>query len=111
MKTAIKLALAICLVCLADRYSALGVKVTNDYLVSFAAGIYQIMDVFYLQSQKIKIKPLLNGNEIMSIFNLKPGPVIKKLIDCLEEAQYAEEISTKEEAVKLLTIELPKLNK
>ena len=104
-------ALAICLVCLADRYSALGVKVTNDYLVSFAAGIYQIMDVFYQQSQKIKIKPLLNGNEIMSIFNLKPGPVIKKLIDCLEEAQYAEEISTKEEAVKLLTFELPKLNK
>ena len=104
-------ALSICLVCLADRYSALGAKVTNDYLVSFAAGIYQIMDVFYQQSQKTKIKPLLNGNEIMNIFNLKPGPIIKKLIDTLEEAQYAEEISTKEEAVKLLSIELPKLIK
>ncbi len=104
-------ALGICLVCLADRYSALGKKVSDEYLVSFAAGIYQIMDVFYQQSQKTKIKPLLNGNEIMDLFNLKPGPIIKKLIDTLEEAQYAEEISNKEEAVKLLSLELSKLIK
>ena len=103
--------LGICLVCLADRYSALGANVSNEYLISFAAGIYQIMDVFYQQSQKTKIKPLLNGNEIMAIFNLKPGPIIKKLLDALEEAQYAEEISNKEEAVNLLTVELTKLNK
>ena len=103
--------LGICLICLADRFSALGEKVTDEYLISFAAGIYQIMDVFYQQSQKIKIKPLLNGNEIMKTFNLKPGPIIKKLLDALEEAQFAQEISTKEEAVDLLSKELSKLNK
>ena len=47
----------------------------------------------------------------MAIFNLKPGPIIKKLLDTLEEAQYAEEITNKEEAVSLLSIELSKLNK
>ena len=99
------------MICLADRFSALGEKVTDEYLISFAAGIYQIMDVFYQQSQKIKIKPLLNGNEIMKTFNLKPGPIIKNLLDALEEAQFAQEISTKEEAVDLLSKELSKLNK
>ena len=90
--------LGICLLCLADRFSALGDNVTDDELAVFSAGIYQIMNEFYLQKQKLKVKPLLNGNDIMKILNLKPGPKIKEIIELLEEAQFTGEISTVEDA-------------
>ena len=101
----------ICMMCLADRFSALGENVEEQYLNTFAAGIYQIMDAFYQQSRITKIKPLLNGNEIMEKFNLKPGPIIKRLLDLLEEAQFSNEITNKEEAIFLLSKELPKFDK
>ncbi len=94
--------LGICLISLADRFSALGGNVTDEDLTVFSAGIYQIMNEFYLQKQKLKIKPLLNGNEIMKILNLNPGPVIKDLLIKIEEAQFVGEISTKEEAVSFI---------
>lgn len=94
--------LGICLLCLADRFSALGDNVTDEELAVFSAGIYQIMNEFYLQKQKLKVKPLLNGNDIMKILNLKPGPIIKEIIDRLEEAQFTGEISTIDEAVSYI---------
>ena len=89
----------ICLISLADRFSALGGNVTDEILATFSAGIYQIMNEFYLQKQKLKIKPLLNGNEIMQLLNLKPGPAIKDYLEKIEEAQFVGEITTKDEAV------------
>ena len=94
--------LGICLLCLADRFSALGDNVTDDELALFSAGIYQIMNEFYLQKQKLKVKPLLNGNDIMKILNLKPGPIIKEIIDRLEEAQFTGEISSIDDAVSYI---------
>ena len=98
--------LGISLLCLADRFSALGGDTTEHDLAIFSAGIYQIMDEFYLQMQKPKIKPLLNGKELMEFFNLKPGPAIKQILDFLEEAQFAGEVNSKEEAVTLIKQEL-----
>lgn len=45
---------------------------------------------------------LLDGNEIMAKFNLKPGPEIGRLLNIVEEAQWEGEIKTKEEALKLV---------
>jgi poly(A) polymerase len=47
-------------------------------------------------------KPLLTGNEIMEIFNLKPSPLIGKLKEKLIEAQINNKISTREEAIKYI---------
>ena len=94
---------AICLLCLADRFSALGGEVTENILVEFSAGIYGIMNEFYLQLQKPKIKVLLNGKDIMSTFNLQPGPKIREMLTALEEAQFTGEVNTKEEALDFLS--------
>ena len=94
--------LGICLISLADRFSALGNNISMDDLSIFSAGIYEIMNEFFLQKQKLKVKPLLNGNEIMHLLNLKPGPVIKELLEKIEEAHFIGEISTKEEAISFL---------
>jgi poly(A) polymerase len=42
---------------------------------------------------------ILDGHEIMDIFNLNPGPEVGKLLEELKEAQAAGEITTREQAV------------
>lgn len=46
--------------------------------------------------------PLLNGKEIMEIFNLKPSPLVGLLKEKLIEAQIEGSVKNKEEAIKYL---------
>jgi poly(A) polymerase len=54
--------------------------------------------------QEAKILPvkLVGGNDIMSTFDLAPGPLIGKLLAMVNEAHASGEISTKEEALALV---------
>jgi putative nucleotidyltransferase with HDIG domain len=45
--------------------------------------------------------PLVRGDELAAALDLAPGPRLGALLDALEEARYAGEISTREEAVSL----------
>ena len=47
-------------------------------------------------------KPLLDGEEIMKLTGLNPGPKIKELLEKLREAQIEGEVKTKEEATKFV---------
>ncbi len=56
----------------------------------------------YLQRAETPVQmlePLLNGNEIMEVTGLKPGPLVGQIRDSLLTAQIAEEVRTREEAV------------
>jgi len=44
-------------------------------------------------------KLYLNGNEIMEILNIKPGPLVGKLIELLREEQLSGRIKNREEAI------------
>jgi poly(A) polymerase len=44
-------------------------------------------------------RKILDGGDIMNIFNLEPGPKIGKLLEELKEAQAAGEVTTREQAV------------
>lgn len=46
-----------------------------------------------------KIKPLLNGEEIMKLLELKPGKKVGKIINELREKQLAQKIKTKNQAL------------
>ncbi len=49
-----------------------------------------------------KPKPLLDGNEIMELLNLRPGKELGNIVEMLMEHQLAGEIKTKEDAKKWL---------
>ena len=51
---------------------------------------------------------LLDGNDIMASFTLSPGPRIGRLLELVVEAQASGEISTKEEALRLVGASLGK---
>ncbi len=61
-----------------------------------------------IDKKQIKLKPLLNGQDIMNITGLLSGPKIGEIIEDLHEKQLAHEIQTKEEAehwIKTETVE------
>jgi len=45
------------------------------------------------------VESLLSGEEIISEFNLKPGPVIGELLQRLIELQIAEKLNTRDQAL------------
>ena len=90
--------LAIALLSLADRLSALG-NMNDDELEEFKSGIFQIMNEFYIQMKKPKQAPFISGKDLIKEFNLKPGPLFKEILDKVKEAQYLKEVTSKEEAL------------
>ncbi|MDW8294212.1 MAG: HD domain-containing protein [Aquificaceae bacterium] len=51
---------------------------------------------------RISLKPLLNGEEIMELLGIKPGPEVGRVKKSLEEAQLEGRVSTKEEAIRFV---------
>ncbi|HPW60029.1 MAG TPA: hypothetical protein PLK58_15375, partial [Candidatus Rifleibacterium sp.] len=92
--------LGIAMMSLADRYSALG-SLSEDDLAEFTAGIFQIMHQFYEQMKRPKLQPFLNGNDLIRHFAIKPGPEFRRILEALEEAQFAGEITSRDEALRL----------
>ncbi|MBI2936483.1 MAG: HD domain-containing protein [Chloroflexi bacterium] len=45
---------------------------------------------------------LIDGHDLMTLFNLKPGPRFRELLEAVREAQATGEVNTREEALKLL---------
>ncbi|NSW51890.1 MAG: CCA tRNA nucleotidyltransferase [Anaerolineae bacterium] len=57
---------------------------------------------FYRYEVEISPAPLLDGNAVMTAFGLQPGRQIGILLQMLEEAQAAGEVSTTDEAIAFL---------
>lgn len=74
----------------------------------------QIFDLYHQALKKFPEvpEPLLDGNEIMEICGLKPGPKIKELVGKLKEMQFEGKIHSKAEALEYMKsfIELPPQN-
>jgi poly(A) polymerase len=64
--------------------------------------VERVEELKKIRSEKIFFRPLLNGNEIMTLFDLKPGPHIGRLAGLLREEQLSKRIQTREEAIDFL---------
>ncbi|HEY5894834.1 MAG TPA: hypothetical protein VIT91_16560, partial [Chthoniobacterales bacterium] len=45
--------------------------------------------------------PLVNGHDLITL-GLKPGPIFKEILDAVETAQLEKQVTTREEALKML---------
>ena len=61
------------------------------------------------QGQQEVVSPpkLVDGNDLIGTFSLKPGPGIGKLLETVREAQAAGEINSREEALDYIRSQLP----
>ena len=99
-----------------QRTRSAGVGIVFSDLASFLAGIdgapaegdwesrvniaRELLDAYFIRRDEIlEVESLLSGEEIISEFNLKPGPVIGELLQCLIELQIAEKLNTRDQAL------------
>ncbi len=54
-----------------------------------------------------RMKPLLNGNEVMELLGLEPGPRVGEVLRFLLDRQIEGEITTKEEAIEAGVLQAP----
>ncbi|MFH0889498.1 MAG: CCA tRNA nucleotidyltransferase [Planctomycetota bacterium] len=54
-----------------------------------------------LSKENLKPPPLINGYDLIKM-RFKPGPIFSKILKVIEEVQLEKEITTKEEAIKLV---------
>lgn len=91
------------LIAQADRLSARGPEITDNIVEENISALNKLLE-FYLDSRET-LKPLpklLDGNEIMKIFNIKPSPKLGEIIEALNEAQISGDVVTKDDAVKFI---------
>ena len=87
----------------ADRLSARGVEITENVINTNIDGLNKLL-AFYLEKKDTlaPLPKLIDGDEIMQILNIKPSPILGKVIDSIKELQLNGDITTHEEAVEFV---------
>lgn len=86
---------------MADYLAAKGPELVADDWARHARMMAHILQVGTDQSQPERPAQLVTGHDLMQEFNLSPGPGVGAMIEKINEAQAAGEISTREQALKL----------
>jgi len=86
----------------ADRLSAKGIKVCESIINKHKKIIEKLFVEYYKITSSKPLPKLINGYDIMKEFNLKPSPLIGRLLNKVREAQELKKISTKEQALGLV---------
>jgi len=94
----------------ADKMAASKSPTDNNEHLSIRALANNLMDYYFQEYSKSPPESLLTGNEIMEILALKPGKKIGELITLIEEAEREGRITTREEAIKIISSETKKNN-
>lgn len=87
----------------ADRLSAQGPEITQEMTDKNINGLHFLMKRYIETKNEIEpIPKLLDGNEIMDILNINPGPKLGKIVKELYEAQMSGDVLTKEQAINYI---------
>lgn len=90
----------ICLLALADYLGTYGVTLDSQAWIAYVNTIQTLLSRYFLQHDSaITPPPLLTGQDVLDVFDLKPGPQIGEILKTLRESQAIGEINTKEEAL------------
>jgi poly(A) polymerase len=90
----------ICLLSMADTLATYGPSLPQEVWTDHLDVIRILWEAYWEQNQEKVFPPtLLNGNEIMRVFNLKPGPQIGRLLEAIRETQAAGELNDYQEAL------------
>ncbi|MEK7282139.1 MAG: HD domain-containing protein [Chloroflexota bacterium] len=91
---------------LADHLAARGPQLIEESWRGHIQQTQYILDEYLHRQQEVKPPKILDGHDLIRIFELKPGPVVGQLLDVVKEAQAAGEVSSREEALDLVKRQL-----
>lgn len=91
------------ILCLADRMAKRKLSPDGKNYAPILTLVTGLIDYYFQEYSQSKTKPLINGNDIMETLGLNPGKKIGELLALIEDAEREGRISTKEEAMSLIT--------
>jgi tRNA nucleotidyltransferase/poly(A) polymerase len=90
---------------LADNLAASSVTPDEITTPPLFRTVNTLVTYYFQEFAENTTVPLLNGNEIMGLLDLKPGKKVGKLLEMIKSAEREGTLSTKEEALKLIITE------
>ena len=93
----------IVLLSLADLVGIYGHTLPQDVMQKHLDVARTLLEAYWETPHQIAPVMLLNGSELMEIFQLEPGPQIGELLDSLREAQAVGDVETRDQAIRFLT--------
>lgn len=84
---------------LADHLATRGPNLSVEGWQAHLAWVRIMLDGYWGAPTPEQRPPLLNGHDLMTAFSLPPGPLLGTILGELSEAQAAEEITTRDEAL------------
>jgi poly(A) polymerase len=94
-------AISILLLSVADQRATKGPLTTNESRIHHERVCFSLIKEYFRKIKEKKIPRLINGNDLMRKFKLKPSPLIGKILAEIEELQAIGKIKTKKEALGL----------
>jgi len=92
----------IVLLSLADLVGIYGYTLPQAVMQSYVDVARTLLEAYWETPHQITPEMLINGSELMEIFQLQPGPQIGQLLDALREAQAVGQVETREQALSFL---------
>ena len=86
---------------LSDYLSARGPLLKQSEWTNYAGMVSHTLETGVYNKQASRPKTLLDGNQLMTALELKPGPTIGRLLEGIREAQAASGIVTEQEALQV----------
>jgi hypothetical protein len=88
--------------CLADFLAAKGPWLTAQEWQEHCALMGAIMPAGVQEPSAQALPKLVDGNDLQTVFGMRPGPAFSALLESVREAQAAGEVTTREQALQLL---------
>lgn len=102
----------VCLLALADLRGSYEQTLPQETWVAALDIVREFLDNWYEKpAESITPPSLVNGNDLMSEFNLPSGKQIGELLGTIREAQAAGEVNTREDALDMARKLLARINK
>lgn len=100
-----------CLHSLADHLAIYPLSTADQHWQALVTSVGRLITYYYGRVEpSIRPQLILNGHDIIELFDLEAGPQIGSLLRILEEAQAAGEVVTRHEAITLLRNNLTDLS-
>ncbi|MDW8102284.1 MAG: HD domain-containing protein [Anaerolineae bacterium] len=90
-----------CLLSLADHLATWMEDLIPERWEGRVKVVEELLRAYFNHYGEIFPPPLVRGNELIEALDLKPGPLVGKLLRIIEEAQVEGEVKTREEAIEL----------
>jgi hypothetical protein len=93
----------IALLSLADTLAVYGATLPRETWIRQVDVIHDLMEAWWNHPTESVAPPaLLDGNDLIDIFGLSPGPVIGQLLEALRESQAAGQVDNRSQAVDFI---------